>query len=74
MGGSGGAYFGAANGSDKSYQLAKSVAQSMDGTHCDDALSCFFEKPYPQLVELVEQYAAQPDHKVISFFATAPTV
>ena len=51
---------------EKNFQLAKSVAGMMDGTRFDDELVCTFEKPYNQLLELVEKYSGK---KVSQIFA-----
>lgn len=51
---------------EKSFQLAKSIAAMMDGTRFDDELVCTFEKPFNQLVELVEKYSGK---KVSQIFA-----
>lgn len=51
---------------DKNFQLAKSIAAMMDGTRFDDELVTCFEKPYNQLVELVEKYSGK---KVSQIFA-----
>lgn len=39
--------------------LANKVAESMDGTKCDDELTCTFNLNLPELVELVETYTDQ---------------
>jgi len=39
--------------------LANKVAESMDGTKCDDELTCTFNLTLPELVELVETYTDQ---------------
>ena len=57
------------NGTKASFLLARKVASLMDGTRCDDELVCQFEKPFKDLVELVEKYGKQ---KVVSVYATAP--
>ncbi len=51
---------------EKNFQLSKSVAAMMDGTRFDDELVCTFEKPFNQLVELVEKYSGK---KVSQIFA-----
>ena len=51
---------------EKNFQLAKSIAAMMDGTRFDDELVTCFEKPYNQLVELVEKYSGK---KVSQIFA-----
>ena len=51
---------------EKSFQLAKSIAAMMDGTRFDDELVTCFEKPFNQLVELVEKYSGK---KVSQIFA-----
>ena len=51
-----------------SYRLSRKVASLMDGTRCDDELVCKFEKPFQQLVGLVENYGRR---KIVSVFATA---
>lgn len=51
---------------EKNFQLAKSVAAMMDGTRFDDEFVCTFEKPFNQLVELVEKYSGK---KVAHIFA-----
>ena len=56
---------------ERAYELAKSIAYLMDGTKCDDELVCIFEKPFHQLVELVEKYGGK---KIVSVFAPAPDV
>jgi hypothetical protein len=54
---------------EKSYRLARSVSSLMDGTRCDDELVCMFEKPFHELVEIVEKFGGK---KIVSVFATAP--
>jgi hypothetical protein len=54
---------------EKSYMISRSVAELMDGTRCDDELVCMFEKPFDQLVKLVEKFG---NKKVVSVYATAP--
>ena len=51
----------------KHYSLAKNIASKMDGTRCDDELVCLFEKPYNQLVDLVEKVGKK---KILSIYAT----
>jgi hypothetical protein len=51
---------------EKNFQLAKSVAAMMDGSRFDDELVCTFEKPFNQLVELVEKYS---EKKVAHIYA-----
>ena len=51
---------------EKNFQLAKSIASMMDGIRRDDELVCTFEKPFNQLVELVEKYSGK---KVAQIFA-----
>ena len=53
-------------GEDKNFQLSKSIGSMMDGTRFDDELVCTFEKPFNQLVELVEKYSGK---KVSHIFA-----
>lgn len=48
---------------EKSYLLARDVASHMDGTRCDDEFVCIYEKPYKQLVALVEKISGK---KVVS--------
>ena len=52
---------------EKLYTLAKNVAAKMDGTICDDELVCLYEKPYNQLVGLVERFGKK---KILSIYAT----
>jgi hypothetical protein len=47
----------------KLYLLARDIASLMDGTRCDDEFVCIFEKPYKQLVEMVEKFSGK---KVVS--------
>jgi hypothetical protein len=47
--------------------LANRVAESMDGTRCDDELTCTFNLTLPELVELVETYTDQ----TVSFVYTS---
>jgi hypothetical protein len=54
---------------EKSYTISRSAAELMDGTRCDDELVCMFEKPFDQLVKLVEKFG---NKKVVSVYATAP--
>lgn len=54
---------------EKSYVLARKIASLMDGAHCDDELVCMFEKPFNQLVELVEKFGGR---KIVSVFAPSP--
>jgi hypothetical protein len=51
---------------EKNFHFAKAVANMMDGTRFDDELVCAFEKPFNQLVELVEKYSGK---KVAHIFA-----
>ena len=37
-------------------KFAENVAQTMDGTKCDDDLTCRFETPLPELIEMVNSY------------------
>ena len=55
---------------ESSYALARKIASLMDGTRCDDELVCQFEKPFQQLVDLVEKFGKQ---KVVSIYSKAPT-
>eukprot|EP00980_Cylindrotheca_fusiformis_P003149 scaffold721_cov131-Cylindrotheca_fusiformis.AAC.39 len=48
---------------EKSYLLARNVASLMDGTRCDDEFVCIFEKPYKELVRLVEKFSGE---KIVS--------
>ena len=48
------------------YQLAQTAAGLMDGTRCDDELSCVLEQPFKKLVALVEAYGK---HKVLLLYA-----
>lgn len=48
------------------YQLAKVAASLMDGTRCDDELSCALEIPFQRLVKMVETYSKR---KVICLYA-----
>jgi Nitrogen permease regulator 2 len=54
---------------EKRFEMAKTVASMMDGTRCDDELTCLFERPFKQLVEMVEKYSG--GKKVIHIYATA---
>lgn len=51
---------------EKNFHFAKAVANMMDGTRFDDELVCTFERPFNQLVELVEKYSGK---KVVHIFA-----
>eukprot|EP00934_Nitzschia_sp_Nitz4_P002291 Nitzschia sp. Nitz4//scaffold286_size23798//583//3103//NITZ4_008445-RA/size23798-augustus-gene-0.11-mRNA-1//1//CDS//3329545723//2291//frame0 len=51
-------------------ELAQEVLSWLDGTRCDDELACAFERPFTQLVDMVEAYGG---HKVISLFAERPS-
>ena len=51
---------------EKNFHFAKAVANMMDGTRFDDELVCTFERPFNQLVELVEKYSGK---KVAHIFA-----
>jgi hypothetical protein len=44
---------------DKNFRLAESIASMMDGSRFDDELVCTFEKPFNQLVEIVEKYSGK---------------
>jgi hypothetical protein len=54
---------------EKSHELAHKVASLMDGVRCDDQLACMFERPFSELVDLVEQFSGK---KIISVYAAAP--
>jgi len=53
---------------DQMQKLSLQVAASMDGTKCDDELCCMYQKPLPQLVELVKKYTRR---EVISLYSTS---
>ena len=44
---------------EKNFQLAKSIAATMDGTNLDDQIVGVFKKPFNTLVELVEKYSGK---------------
>jgi len=53
---------------DQMQKLSLQVAASMDGTKCDDELCCMYQKPLPQLVELVKKYTRR---EVVSLYSTS---
>lgn len=53
---------------EKLKRLARKVASSMDGTRCDDELSCKYQRPLPELIELVETVGRKA---VVSVYSTA---
>ena len=54
---------------EKSYMIVGRAAELVVGTRCDAELLCMFEKPFDQLVKLVEKFG---NKKVVSVYATAP--
>jgi len=52
------------------YNLALRVAASMDGTKCDDELSCMYQQPIFNLINLVKTKVGQ---EVMSVFTTSST-
>eukprot|EP00957_Ditylum_brightwellii_P121654 9277565-Ditylum_brightwellii.AAC.1 len=37
------------------HNFARAVAESMDGTKCDDELSCMYQMSLPELIEVVQK-------------------
>ena len=51
------------NEQDPMVDLANKVAESMDGTRCDDELTCMFSTSLPELVDMVDTFT----EKTVSF-------
>jgi hypothetical protein len=51
------------NEQDPMVDLANKVAESMDGTRCDDELTCMFSTSLPELVDMVDTFT----DKTVSF-------
>jgi len=47
--------------------LSKKIASAMDGSRCDDELSCMFQKSINELRDLVKKYG---NNEVISLYST----